>query len=379
MEPETSFGNFANRSSSKWRRFEADVLPMHVAEMDFEVAKPIRDKLVAMVDNSDLGYLGPLPEIAPAFASYALDAWGWEIQQHGLKMATDVGVAAVEILRAVAAPGQEILINSPVYSAFFKWIEEAKCVPADAPMKLEAGRWGLDLSAIEQKYQQGVKIHLLCSPHNPLGTVHTAQELTELAKLADEYDVLVISDEIHAPLSWVPFTPYLALGEAAERTGVTITSSSKAWNTAGLKAGFLITQSDKVRQRLKDLPEAMQWRSAILGAFGMVIAFTEGKDWLAETVSRMQQNLEHLHLELSRQLPKAKVFEMESTYLAWIDLGEYRLSDPQTVILKEARVALVPGQDHGGDQYRQFVRFNFATSRERITEAVRRMASVLEG
>ena len=379
MESETTFGNFANRSSSKWRRFEPDVLPMHVAEMDFEVAKPIRDKLVAMVENSDLGYLGPLPELAPAFASYALDAWGWEIEPSGLKLATDVGVAAVEILRAVAEPGQEVLINSPVYSAFFKWLEEANCVPADAPMKLDGGRWSLDLRAIEQKYQQGIKIHLLCSPHNPLGTVHTAQELTELARLADEYDVLVISDEIHAPLSWVPFTPYLALGEHAERTGVTITSSSKAWNTAGLKAGFLITQSEQVRQKLKSLPEAMQWRSAILGAFGMVIAFTQGKPWLEQTVQRIQENLEHLHAELATALPQAKVFEMESTYLAWIDLGEYRVSDPQAVLLKEARVALVPGQDHGGDQYRQYVRFNFATSKERITEAVRRMASVLEG
>ena len=379
MESESSFGNFANRSSSKWRRFPADVLPMHVAEMDFEVAEPIRKKLSEMVENSDLGYLGPLPEIAPAFADYALDAWGWEIDQSGLKMATDVGVAAVEILRAVAEPGDQVLINSPVYAAFFAWIAEANCVPVDAPLRLQDGRWELDLAAIEQKYREGVKIHLICSPQNPVGTVHTAQELTELARLADQYDVLVISDEIHAPLSWVPFTPYLALGEAAERTGVTITSSSKAWNTAGLKAGFLITQSDQVRQKLKRLPDAMQWRSSILGAFGMVAAFTAGRDWLEQTVEKLQDNLEHLHLEVSRLLPKAKLFEMESTYLAWIDLSEYRIGDPQSVILKEGKVSLVPGQDHGGEQYKDFVRFNFASSKERITEAVRRMASVLEG
>lgn len=379
MESESSFGNFANRSSSKWRRFPADVLPMHVAEMDFEVAEPIRKKLSEMVENSDLGYLGPLPEIAPAFADYALDAWGWEIEQSGLKMATDVGVAAVEILRAVAEPGDQVLINSPVYAAFFAWISEANCVPADAPLRLQDGRWELDLAAIEQKYREGVKIHLICSPQNPVGTVHTAQELTELARLAEQYDVLVISDEIHAPLSWVPFTPYLALGEAAERTGVTITSSSKAWNTAGLKAGFLITQSDQVRQKLKRLPDAMQWRSSILGAFGMVAAFTAGRDWLEQTVEQLQDNLEHLHLEVSRLLPKAKLFEMESTYLAWIDLSEYRIGDPQSVILKEGKVSLVPGQDHGGEQYKDFVRFNFASSKERITEAVRRIATVLEG
>lgn len=379
MDSETSFGNFANRSSSKWRRFDSSVLPMHVAEMDFEVAEPIREKLTAMVANSDLGYLGPLPEIAPAFARYALDTWGWEIDQSGLKMATDVGVAAVEILRAIAQPGERVLINSPVYSAFFKWLDEAHCVPVDAPLRLVDSRWELDLTAIEQRYQQGVKIHLLCSPQNPVGTVHTAQELTELARLAREYDVLVISDEIHAPISWVPFTPYLMLGEDASATGVTITSSSKAWNTAGLKAGFLITQSNLVKQKLKNLPEAMQWRSSILGAFGMVAAFSEGAPWMEQTVERIQENLEHLHNELNRLLPRARVFEMESTYLAWIDLGDYRVSDPQDLILKEGKVALVAGQDHGGEQYRQYVRFNFACSKERITEAVRRMAKVLEG
>jgi len=374
-----SFGNFANRSSSKWRRFPEDVLPMHVAEMDFDVAEPIRQKLSEMVSVSDIGYLGPLPELGPAFEKFALERWGWQIDPGQLKLATDVGVAAVEILRAVTTPGERVLINSPVYSSFFGWIKEVGCEVADAPLRLEGSRWQLDLGTIEEKFRDGVRVYMLCSPQNPVGTVHTAKELAEVARLAKEYDVLVISDEIHAPLSWVPFTPYLMVSEDAEQTGVTITSSSKAWNTAGLKAGFAITQSDAVRLKLKNLPDAMQWRSSILGAFSMVAAYTQGEPWLDETVATIQDNLDHLHHELAQRLPKAKVFDMEATYLAWIDLTDYRVSNPQAVILSEGKVSVVPGQAHGGEQYQSFIRFNFATSKARITEAIRRIASVLEG
>ena len=380
MSDSNSMGNFAERSSSKWRRFPEDVLPMHVAEMDFDVAEPIRRRLAAMVANSDLGYLGPLPELEPAFAEFAKRRWGWQVTPGGIKLATDVGVAAVEILRALGKPGQQVMINSPVYSSFFKWIEEVDMVPYDAPLQLRDGRWELDMQSIERGFQQGVEILLLCSPQNPVGTVHTPAELTQLAELAQQYGAVVISDEIHAPLSFVPFTPYLSLGSASERTGVTITSSSKAWNTAGLKAGFLITQSDEMRQRLKALPEAMNWRASLLGAFSMVSAFSESVDWLDETVQKVQARHSFLQAELARQLPKAKVFQMEATYLCWVDLSDYRVEDLAAEILRGAKVAVVSGSDHAiGDEYPGFIRFNFATSEARISEAVSRIRALLEG
>lgn len=356
------------------------MLPMHVAEMDFEVAKPIIDTLTRMVDASDLGYLGPLPELAATFESFAQNRWGWQADGNQIRLATDVGVAAVEILRAVTQPGERVLVNSPVYAAFYKWIEEVGAVPEDAPLQLDGDTWRLDLDAVEAAFKDGVKVYLLCTPQNPVGRVHTAQELTEIARLAREHSVLVIADEIHAPLSWVPFTPYLSLGPDAEQTGVVITSSSKAWNTAGLKAGFLITQSDAVKRRLADLPEAMNWRASLLGAHAMIAAYGQGTMWLDETVAKIQDNLEHLHSELATQLPKARAFAMESTYLAWIDLSDYGVADLQSEILKEARVGVVAGSDHApNSDYSGFIRFNFATSKARITEALRRISALLEG
>lgn len=380
MTNSQDFGNFASRSSSKWRRFAPDVLPMHVAEMDFDVAKEIRDQIVDFANRSDLGYLGPIPEVAQAFAGFAKDRWGWEIDQSQLKLATDVGVAAVEILRAISKPGDKVLINSPVYSAFFNWIEEVGCEAADAPLKITDSGYQLDLTAIEQAFIAGVKIYLLCSPQNPVGLVHSAKDLAEIARLADEHDVIVISDEIHAPLSWVPFTPYLTLGEAAERTGVTISSSSKAWNVAGLKAAFYITQSKKMQLALKDLPVALNWRSSILGAFCMATAFKDSRQWLDDAVSQIQENYLFLESELPKFLPKAKLTPMGSTYLAWIDISAYKVADAQKHILEIGKVALVAGPDHGSrEEYQGFVRLNFACSRERISEALRRMALVLEG
>jgi len=380
MTDPDSFSNFANRSSSKWLRYPADVLPMHVAEMDFDVAEPIRAKLAQMVSNSDLGYLGPFAQAGQAFESFALNRWGWQLDPAQVKMATDVGVAAVEILKAVTGPREKVLVNTPVYAAFFSWLKEADCTPVDAPLVLEGDTWKLDLPAIRAAFESGVRFYLLCSPQNPVGRIHSAKELTEVAKLAKEFDVLVISDEIHAPLSWVPFTPYLSLGQEAAATGVTITSSSKAWNTAGLKAGFLVTASDQVRAKLQSLPEAMQWRASILGAHAMVAAFEQGVDWLDQTVLQLQENLEHLRSEVANRLPQARLYEMEATYLAWLDLGSYKIQDLQQAILKEAKVSVVAGSDHGiNDDYPGFVRFNFATSKPRITEAIRRIAELCEG
>ena len=375
---ESSLGNFANRSSSKWRRYPADVLPMHVAEMDFEVAVEIREKLHDLVSRSDLGYLGPIPELATAFEKYALAKWGWQIHKPNLKLATDVGVAAVEILRVVTKPGERVLINSPVYSSFYHWIHEVGAVEHDAPLRLEGDSWRLDLEAIEEAFKSGVKVYMICSPQNPVGTIHSAEELQAISDLANHYGVLVISDEIHAPLSFESFTPYLTI-EGADRNGVVITSSSKAWNTAGLKAGFLIYQSDEVAKRIQGIPEAMHWRSSLLGAFAMTVAYDACDYWIDQTNVRLQENLDHLRAEVERQLPKAKMFDHKATYLAWIDLTEYQLAKPQAEILRRG-VALVPGEDHAPkDEYSTFVRFNFACSKERITEAVRRMRSALEG
>lgn len=378
MFDEDRLDNFAHRSSSKWRRFPEEILPMHVAEMDYEVAPEIRKKLAELVANSDLGYLGPFPELAPAFQYYARQAWNWELDPSRIKFATDVGVAATEIMRVLTMPGDRVMLNSPVYTNFHAWVREVGAIPHDVPLLRDGNTWRLDLDGIEKAMASGIKVYMLCSPQNPVGRVHTKAELQAVSDLANRYGVIVIADEIHAPLSFESFTPYLSI-PGSENNGILITSNSKSWNTAGLKAAFYMTQSQKVSDLLSNMPEAMHWRSSLLGAFAMATAYAECGYWIDQTKLRLKENLAFLHLQLAEQLPKAVMSNVEATYLAWIDLSAYGIANPQQKILRDGKVALVPGEEHAPElRYTEFVRFNFGSSKARIAEAVRRMRLGLE-
>lgn len=369
----SSLGELRGRHSSKWRRFPADVLPMHVAEMDFQIAEPIASRIATMVRESDLGYLGPVPEVAESFEKFALARWGWQIHPQRLRMASDVGVATVEFLRANLKPGERVIITSPVYSGFFEWLEELSIEPVDVPLLGE--KHELDLAGIEREFQAGHRFLLLCSPHNPLGRVFSRAELTALAALAHKYDAVVISDEIHAPLAFETFTPYLDCGEDAAATGVCITSASKSWNLAGLKAAFLITQSPELNALVNKMPAATHWRTSIIGAFAMAEAYTNGAQWLDATRATLDENRRHTLSELERLLPMVSSHLPEAGYLMWLDVSRLGLTSAE--ILEKARVAFVPGPDMGGSRYANFARMNIGTSKELITEGLERIQRAL--
>ena len=279
-----SLRELGHRHSSKWRRFPEDVLPMHVAEMDFQIAEQIKQRIIKMVSESDLGYLGPVPEVAKGFAGFAKNRWNWAIDQTQLKLATDVGVAVVEFLRANGEANGKVVITSPVYHGFWEWLGELNITPVDVPLNPD---YSLDIAGIEEQFAAGVKYLLLCNPQNPVGKAFSREELTELAAIAKKHDAVIISDEIHAPLTYrnATFTPYLNCGPDAEATGVCITSASKSWNLAGLKAAFLLTQSKEMQQKVAKLPQATHWRSSIVGAFAMAEAYENGVDWLNSTIA----------------------------------------------------------------------------------------------
>ena len=372
-------------SSEKWRGFPADVLPLPVMEMDFPIAQPIRDVLIEMVNHSDLGYLGPVPELADGFAVFCAQRWGWEIDKSQVRIAADVGVGCVEVLRVFTKPGDRILINSPVYQNFYNWLNEVKLEKVDIPFinsgsqSDDVNPWTLDLDEVEKAYASGIRVHLLCSPHNPLGRIYTRAELTRIADMAKKYGVIVISDEIHSPLVFKghEFVPFLAINETAQEVGITVTSASKGWNIAGLKSALIVSQNAAIDEVLALMPPAVKFRSSILGAFASAAAFKDGGMWLDSVLATLEDNSVMVRDLLSAKLPSVKTHLPQSSYVAWLDLTSLNLGEnPAQTLLERGKVAFNAGHMYGA-QSSQFVRLNYATSPTILTEAIDRIVKSL--
>ena len=366
--------------SEKWRGFPHDVLPLPVAEMDFPVAEPIKAILTEMVAHSDLGYLGPIPELGLGFKKFAKERWNWTVDEKQVRAATDVGVAVVEILRVFTQPGDSILISSPVYHNFYTWINETKLTLVDAPFERTGDEatnpWVINWDSIEKAYASGIKVHLLCSPHNPLGFIYTKQDLLKIVALAKKHDVLVISDEIHAPLTFPDetFVPMLSLGADAESVAVCVTAASKGWNIAGLKCAILFSQNEQMNSKLANLAPAMHYRASLLGGFATAVAFADSGVWLDTVIAQLDHNRHLIKKLLAEKLPTVRYHIPQNSYLAWIDVASLNLgADPSVALVEKARVAFNPGHTFG-KQCDQYVRLNFATSPEIITEAIDRIA-----
>jgi cystathionine beta-lyase len=370
--------------SEKWRGFPSDVLPLPVAEMDFPVAEPIRRTIIEMINKSDLGYLGNIPELGEAFSEFSTRRDGWTPDPLQVRVAADVGVGIVETLRVITKPGDKILINSPVYPNFWTWSRETHLDYIDVPLtrsetELNGSYWHLDWDGIETAYQSGLKVHLISNPHNPLGRVFMRDELERLVKLAHAHNVVIVSDEIHSPLTFSEqkFIPILSLSDESRAVSVTVTSSSKGWNIAGLKCAIIVTQDAAMFERLNEIAPATHYRASLLGAFASVAAFREGEPWLNKLMSQLDHNRKLVDQLVKEKLPLAKSHIPHCSYLSWIDFSEYKLEvEPATHFLEQGRVAFQPGIRFG-EQWSQFLRLNFATSPEIIEEAINRAAKTL--
>ena len=366
------------RSSIKWTRFPADVLPLFVAEMDYPLAPEIIATLVERVQASDTGYLdGPGP-LAPAFATFARDRWGWVVDPSHVHLATDVSVGIVEALRLAVPPGGRVAITPPVYPPFYELVEEALATVIETPLIEHGDTWLFDFAALERSFAFGIDAFLLCNPHNPHGIVWAPGTLEELAQLAARYDVFVISDEIHAPLTYpgATFTPFAPVALAAGARAVTVTSASKGWNIAGLKCAIVVAADDATNELLGRLPEEVACRTSILGLHANIAAFG-CTDWLDNAIDQIVANDLLLSELLREHLPAVIYHRPRASYLAWMDLRHVGLGDnPYQRILDDARVALNSGESFGlGGQ--GFARLNLACSPDTLREAVARIAALV--
>ncbi|WP_314096303.1 aminotransferase class I/II-fold pyridoxal phosphate-dependent enzyme [Microbacterium foliorum] len=369
------------RTSEKWREYPADVLPLFVAETDFPLAPTISSALRRAVDRGDTGYVASRTPLASTYSDFALRRFGWQPDPARMRSTADVSMGIVEILRRVTRPGERVVVTPPVYPPFYDLVSEAGAEVERVPLRDTGSSWELDLDGIRAAFESGATAMLLCNPHNPTGTVHDRDALTALAELAEEFGVSVISDEIHAPLAQpgAGFTPFLHTGAAAAAVGYAVVSASKAFNLAGLKCALMVTASDATTAVVRGLPVEVEWRTGQFGLLAAVAAFTEESDpWLDGLLRTLDANRVLLHDLLATRLPAARYRIPDAGYLAWIDLTALGWGDnPARRILKEARVALHFGPAFG-EEGRGHVRLNFGTSPEILTEAVERIATLVD-
>jgi cysteine-S-conjugate beta-lyase len=349
------------RSSEKWRKFTADVLPSHIAETDFGVAPPVEEALLAAVRAGDLGYAHAKSSgLYEAFAAFARRRWDWDVDPTAVVAVPDVMVGVAELLRLLTPEGSGVVINPPVYPPFFSVIAETGRKVVEVP--LEDGR--LPFDGIRAALRDGARAVLFCNPHNPTGRVAYADEIRVLGELAAEHDALFLSDEIHAPLTLPGITHVPA------QNAIVLMSASKAWNLAGLKCGLAIGPPDVLRR----LPVDIHDRVGHFGVIASTAAFTHGEEWLDE----LREYLAATRRLLPDLLPPAvRVTPGEATYLAWLDFRDTPIADdPAGAVLERGRVSLLPGTDFGSAG-RGFARLNIGTSRELVEEAARRIRAAL--
>lgn len=368
------------RSSTKWRTHDADVLPLFVAETDFPLAPAISAVLARAVELGDTGYTPPQPGIREAYTAFAQRRFGWTVDPDRIRTTCDVMMGVVEVLRQVIKPGDRVITNPPVYPPFDMCIVEAGGVVDRVPLIDNGTGWELDLAGIEASFAAGARSILLCNPHNPTGTVHSRESLAALAEIAERFGATVVSDEIHSPSTQpgVTFTPFISASDAAARVGYVITSASKAFNLAGLKCALIITASDGPTQIVADLPPEVEWRTGLFGALAAVAAFApESDEWLDSLLAALDENRRLLVELLEEHLPGARYRMPDAGFLAWVDLSALGWGDdPAERILTEAKVAFNQGPNFGPEG-NGHVRINFGCSPEVLREAVERAGALL--
>ncbi|MFF1482888.1 MalY/PatB family protein [Streptomyces sp. NPDC058301] len=387
---ELSLKQLRQRRSMKWRTHPADVLPLWVAEMDVPLAPPVADALREAIDTGDTGYPAGT-DFAESLAGFASRRWTWDgVALDRTAVIPDVMMGAVQVLRLITDPGDPVIVNSPVYAPFYAFVTHDDRRIVEAPL---APDLRIDLDTLDETFRgardrsgKGKIAYLLSNPHNPTGTVHTAEELAAVAELARRYGVRVVADEIHAPLvlPGAEFTPYLSVPGAED--AFSLMSATKGWNLAGIKAALALAGPEAAAD-LRRMPEEVQHGASLLGVIAHTAAYRHGDTWLDALLAGLDANRALLGRLIAEHLPEIGYARPEGTYLAWLDCRPLGLAPeegpadlaivtdlagPARVFLERARVALSSGHIFGTGGAGH-VRLNFATSQAVLTEAITRM------
>jgi cystathionine beta-lyase len=369
------------RRGEKWQLYPPDVLPAWVAEMDFPLAAPIRRVLEDALEADDLGYpINPRPQDLPTvFAERMAARFGWRVDPQRVEVLTDVVQGLYVALDRFAAPGEGVVVQTPVYPPFLHAVRETGRRLVESPLVAGAARFELDLDGLRAALDPDTRVLLLCHPQNPTGRVFGRRELEALAELVLRHQLVVVSDEIHADLAYPEqrHVPFAALGPEVEARTITLTSATKAFNIPGLRCALAHFGSAELQRRFLSLPRHVRGGIGSLGLAATAAAWRESQPWLDAVLARLDANRALVAEFVRTALPGVGHRPPEASYLAWLDCRALGLgASPQRFFLERAKVALSAGEAFGRPG-EGFVRLNFATPPALLGEILERMAKAL--
>ena len=363
-------------NSSKWR-MKNDVLPMWVADMDFKAAPEILSVLQKRLDNGVFGY-----SFIPKEWNEAIKSW-WQrrhnvsLENEWMCFCTGVIPAISTAIRRFSSPGDQILVQAPVYHVFFNCIKNNGREILSNDLVYKNGSYEIDFDDLEAKLAQPLTtMMLLCNPHNPIGKIWDKETLKKIGKLCYKHDVLVISDEIHCDITdpGLNYVPFISVSEECKNNSITCISPTKAFNIAGLQSSAVVTPNEKIRARLNaainydEVGEANAF--AIIAA---IAAFNEGEAWLDELREYLFENKKVVANFIKEQGLPVKLLPSSATYLLWLDCSAFceDSSEFMNFLRDIAGLWLNDGNAYRGDRF--FLRMNIATQRERVLEGLKRL------
>lgn len=361
---------------------DADVLPLWVADMDFQAPKPVLDALQNAVSHGIFGYSEVKGEYFDVLYRWFDSRFDWQPKSEWLVKTPGVVFALAMAVRALTKEGDSVLIQPPVYYPFFEVIRDNNRKIVESPLLLADGHYEIDFDDLEEKIaSQNVKLFLLCSPHNPVGRVWTKEELQKLGELCDRYHVFVVADEIHCELVYEghDYTPFASLSKRFRQNSVTCVSPSKAFNLAGLQIANIIAADEGVRRRIDraiNINEVCDVNP--FGVIATIAAYNEGGAWLDALRKYLWENYEYLYRFFEQRLPQYPVLPLEGTYLVWIDCRASSIgSDATTLRLQEEQKLMVNSGTLYGPGGEGFIRLNIACPRTLLADGLERIAHVL--
>ena len=377
---ECIFDNVIDRrhtDSSKWDKYAGkDVIPMWVADMDFAVAEPIQQALVKRLAHPVYGYSKQSDAFTQSIVAHLEKEYGWSIDSDWLVFLPGVVTGLAVSCRAFCADDDKIMVNPPIYHHFYDSHEGKRQSLVKVPLHRQQGRWTYDLNSMRDACNDGLAMIMMCSPHNPTGTVFTLTELQQVGDMCAEHDMTIISDEIHCDLVIDKKSKHIptavACAEHADRI-VTLMSASKTWNLAGLNASFAIISDTALREKFVNACQSIVPMTPPLAMVATQAAYTNGGQWRKNLLRYLWNNYKIIETELSG-IRGLKLEPLQATYLAWVDASELGLDDT-AAYFEEHGVGLSSGEQFGQAHY---VRINFACPASVLREGLSRMRTAVE-